>query len=298
MDPRTVGAIALRPTGNELGGHYFISLATGRRLLQNRWTPLPLPSNTIRQVNQLACRNPKGLIFTNRSSQPLMAEDDTEEDHGEEDMPELTARTSNNDKDDEYYSSDEEDSMYEPEDEDDESAIKTNANITGVNKDNITGVTAQPEESQNNNEDNLHPEPGAPELQITGYIAPNDEQITPDESDRSDTYNSKPWHEREAHLIAETPAGNKKVTINMPATIIPQNKDGQHDPPRRAGLRPRKRRNLVPSKFKEQAHTMFQIGENFPAYTEVKIHLHHNNKTAKHNLENDPINHTIMTQYH
>eukprot|EP00957_Ditylum_brightwellii_P195949 14929839-Ditylum_brightwellii.AAC.1 len=43
---------------------------------------------------------------------------------------------------------------------------------------------------------------------------------------------------------------------------------------------------------------MFQIGKNFPAYTEAKIHLHHNNKTAIHNLENDPINHTIMTQYH
>eukprot|EP00957_Ditylum_brightwellii_P186932 14235439-Ditylum_brightwellii.AAC.1 len=84
----------------------------------------------------------------------------------------------------------------------------------------------------------------------------------------------------------------------MPATIIPQNKDGQHDPPRRTGLRPRRRQNLVPSKFREQAHTMFQIGENFPAYIEAKIHLHHNNKTAKHNLENNLINHTIMTQYH
>eukprot|EP00957_Ditylum_brightwellii_P005836 443894-Ditylum_brightwellii.AAC.1 len=96
MDPHTVGAIALRPTGNKLGGHYFLSLATGRRLLQNRWRPLPLPSNTIRRVNQLARRNPKGLIFTDRSGQPLMAEDNTEEDHGEEDMP----RTSN-DEDDE-----------------------------------------------------------------------------------------------------------------------------------------------------------------------------------------------------
>eukprot|EP00957_Ditylum_brightwellii_P044045 3342503-Ditylum_brightwellii.AAC.1 len=40
---RTVGAIALQPTGNELGGHYFMSFLTGRRLSRNRWTELPLP---------------------------------------------------------------------------------------------------------------------------------------------------------------------------------------------------------------------------------------------------------------
>eukprot|EP00957_Ditylum_brightwellii_P165026 12564098-Ditylum_brightwellii.AAC.1 len=43
---------------------------------------------------------------------------------------------------------------------------------------------------------------------------------------------------------------------------------------------------------------MFQIGENFPAYTEAQIGLHHNHKATQHSLENDPINHAIMTQYH
>ena len=32
MRARTVGAIALRPTGNNQGGHYSLSLTTGRRL--------------------------------------------------------------------------------------------------------------------------------------------------------------------------------------------------------------------------------------------------------------------------
>eukprot|EP00957_Ditylum_brightwellii_P114626 8741763-Ditylum_brightwellii.AAC.1 len=80
----------------------------------------------------------------------------------------------------------------------------------------------------------------------------------------------------------------------MPATIIPQAEDGQRDPPRRGGNCPRKHQYLVPSKLREQAHTMLQIGKNFPAYTEANIHLHHNNKATKHNLENDLINHTIM----
>eukprot|EP00957_Ditylum_brightwellii_P003680 278978-Ditylum_brightwellii.AAC.1 len=43
---------------------------------------------------------------------------------------------------------------------------------------------------------------------------------------------------------------------------------------------------------------MFQIGKNFPAYTEAQINIHHHDKAAKHGLENDPINHAIMTQYH
>jgi len=32
MRPRTIGAIALRPTGNAQGGYYFMSLNTGRRI--------------------------------------------------------------------------------------------------------------------------------------------------------------------------------------------------------------------------------------------------------------------------
>ena len=43
MHERTVGAICLGPTGNLQGGHYFMSLATGARLIRSRWTPLPLP---------------------------------------------------------------------------------------------------------------------------------------------------------------------------------------------------------------------------------------------------------------
>ena len=44
MDPRTSGAIALRPSGNEQGGHYFLSLHMGKRILRNNWTVLPMPN--------------------------------------------------------------------------------------------------------------------------------------------------------------------------------------------------------------------------------------------------------------
>ena len=43
MHERTVGTICLGPNGNQQGGHYFMSLVTGVRLVQSCWTPLPLP---------------------------------------------------------------------------------------------------------------------------------------------------------------------------------------------------------------------------------------------------------------
>jgi hypothetical protein len=54
MAPRTIGAIALRPTGNDQGGHYFYSLSTGKRITPNRWTALPMPEDVVDRVHCLA----------------------------------------------------------------------------------------------------------------------------------------------------------------------------------------------------------------------------------------------------
>jgi hypothetical protein len=53
MLPRTIGAICLGPSGNEQGGHYFMSLSTGRRLLRDWWTELPMPHDAITRVGAL-----------------------------------------------------------------------------------------------------------------------------------------------------------------------------------------------------------------------------------------------------
>jgi hypothetical protein len=50
MRPRTIGAICLGPTGNEQGGHYFMFLATGCRIICNHWTELPMPHDAIEHV--------------------------------------------------------------------------------------------------------------------------------------------------------------------------------------------------------------------------------------------------------
>jgi hypothetical protein len=60
MLPRTTGAIALCPTGNAQGGHYFYSLSTGKRLNRNQWTELPMPADVVQRVDRL-CRRPLGL---------------------------------------------------------------------------------------------------------------------------------------------------------------------------------------------------------------------------------------------
>lgn len=54
MTARTVGAIALRPTCNMQGGHYFLSLATGRRIVRNHWTELPMTAGVITRVQTIA----------------------------------------------------------------------------------------------------------------------------------------------------------------------------------------------------------------------------------------------------
>ena len=51
---RTVGAIALRPTGNQQGGYFFMSLHTGRIINWLHATKLLMPSEVIIRVEQLA----------------------------------------------------------------------------------------------------------------------------------------------------------------------------------------------------------------------------------------------------
>ena len=51
---RTVGAIALRPTGKQQGGYFFMSLHTGCIINRLHATKLPMPSEVIIRVDQLA----------------------------------------------------------------------------------------------------------------------------------------------------------------------------------------------------------------------------------------------------
>jgi len=52
-ESRTSGAIAIRPFGNKQGGHYFLSLHTGKRILRNHWTVLPMLNHVVDARNRL-----------------------------------------------------------------------------------------------------------------------------------------------------------------------------------------------------------------------------------------------------
>jgi hypothetical protein len=54
MESRTTGAINLGLTGNIQGTHRFFSLKTGELIVRRRWTELPIPSDVIDQLEELA----------------------------------------------------------------------------------------------------------------------------------------------------------------------------------------------------------------------------------------------------
>ena len=65
MNPRTVGALALRPTGNAQGSFYFLSISTGRVLNRLRATPLQMPDDVVDRIHHMARqqRGNPGLVF-------------------------------------------------------------------------------------------------------------------------------------------------------------------------------------------------------------------------------------------
>ena len=78
---RTVGAIALRPTGNQQGGYFFMSLHTGRIINRLHATKLPMPSKVIVRVEQLAKAQNMvpSLAFGNRDNRLIMQDIDDDE---------------------------------------------------------------------------------------------------------------------------------------------------------------------------------------------------------------------------
>jgi len=76
--PRTTRAIALRPSGDSQGGYYFMSLSSGKIIIRNKWTKLPMPAKVIATVHQLAaaCKKYKGIVFTDKDGNIINNEND------------------------------------------------------------------------------------------------------------------------------------------------------------------------------------------------------------------------------
>jgi hypothetical protein len=74
---RSLGALALTPTGNAQGDYFFLSLATGSRLSRRQWTELPMTDTAIARAEALALHEKQPLIQTSglvvewRPDQPI-----------------------------------------------------------------------------------------------------------------------------------------------------------------------------------------------------------------------------------
>lgn len=101
MAPRTIGALALRPTGNQQGGHHFFSLQSGRTIVRNRWTEIPMPMDVIKRVNSMAENtNSSRLVFGDRENNEVADNDpDNQPDSSESDNDSSDSTDTQSDKD-------------------------------------------------------------------------------------------------------------------------------------------------------------------------------------------------------
>eukprot|EP00536_Pseudo-nitzschia_multiseries_P010625 jgi/Psemu1/203784/e_gw1.332.17.1 len=122
MNSRTVGAIALGPSGNLQGGVRLYSLLTGRYLDRAKadYNILPMPAEAITRVHRLSRRSRPGLIFGDRhDNAPTTDSDDDSID------------------DDDYVPTNEPDIPLVTDDfaEDDSAVVMTDTGITDSNED-------------------------------------------------------------------------------------------------------------------------------------------------------------------
>ena len=101
LNPHTIGALALRPTGNIQGGYFFFSLTTGKLINRMRWTPIPMPKEVIEQVERMARQEHAGttLLFEDRDHNEII-DPDQEDDNNDSDYDPNNDDDDNDDDDD------------------------------------------------------------------------------------------------------------------------------------------------------------------------------------------------------
>ena len=82
MSPRTVGSLAMCPTGNSQGKYYYFSLSTGRIINRTNATSLPMPDDVIDRVQKILRRQKanRGLIYADRNQLVNTNDNDDESD--------------------------------------------------------------------------------------------------------------------------------------------------------------------------------------------------------------------------
>ena len=73
MRQRTMGCICLGPTGNQQGGHWFMSISSGEKVVRYRLTELPMPKEAIDRVSSIGRQQsmPSTITYANRHGTEL-----------------------------------------------------------------------------------------------------------------------------------------------------------------------------------------------------------------------------------
>ena len=300
MRPRTVGALALRSTGNERGGHYFLSLMTGRLINRLSATKLPMPHNVVSQVHQMAKQSPDGLFFYNRDGNSLSNYVDGHADTPSVDKPVDTSPPDRH-------------LVPTTDVNDDNIDILT----TGMRPDSapirLRSVRNTPDEHEYADghgaevdddyvEDDINLELDIAEnsedhdAEINnGYIEDNidvevdDADIT-DNALEDDNDNNMVEVRDDDQQVDTQESGPTQADPAEPVADIDQEMDDKYGPRQREGLRPRQPRLTIPSKFRDIEYSLTQMSTKMNL-EDYDIGNHQN--TLTHEVDT-----TILTQYH
>ena len=87
MESQTLEAMALRPTGNIQGSHYFLNLHTGCIITRFTWTALPLPTRIHKLVRRIGKKHPIALEVLDRLQHEVYDAEPDDEEADEDSVP-------------------------------------------------------------------------------------------------------------------------------------------------------------------------------------------------------------------
>ena len=158
LNPRTIGALALRPTGNVQGGYFFFSLTTGKVISRMHRTAIPMPEEVIARVERMAHQEHAGttLLFEDRDHNEIIDPDHEDDDDDGDYNPD-------NDNDDDGDDNDTDDDINAPSNQPDESYedpgtlveehAQQNNNEENNNDDDVVAENYDNDDDENENDD-------------------------------------------------------------------------------------------------------------------------------------------------
>jgi hypothetical protein len=81
LDPRAKWAICMGLTGNLQGGYKFLSLATGKKVTQRKFTEMPITELVIKQVEEMAVKDGAGIVVNFKDRKGFEYEFDNNEEY-------------------------------------------------------------------------------------------------------------------------------------------------------------------------------------------------------------------------